>query len=203
MPRTLLHHHIAPAAIAIFAMLLPLAAAAGEADALERYLMSEAAENTGLDMTNIYDALDARNMPGVEGLWRMSGNEGSFAIIADEGAVFYRIIVIDGEDASVAPGDIMGACTAAGKSNSYDARIFTSVEDGKLGTPKRFTITVQEDGRLIMVPVNNSLRVNLWRILPYMFRASVTRVNDRPNNLDGAIRVYPQPVNSPLTPRCL
>lgn len=192
-------------AIILAAMfMLPVRAAADtDTDALERYLLSEAGSSTGMDMTNIYGFFQSRKPSAVEGLWRMSGSDGTFALVGDEGSIFYRLIVIDSEDLNVAPGDVMGVCTAAGRKNSYDARIFTSVEDGKLTSPKRFTITLSDDGHLIIVPVNNHLRFNLWRMVPYMFRAAVTRVNDRPNNLDGALRIYPEPADSPFSPRCL
>lgn len=189
--------------ILLAAMVMLPGYAAAETDALERYLLSEAASSTGMDMTNIYGFFQSRKPSAVEGLWRMSGSDGTFAVVADEGTVFCRLVVIDSEDLSVVPGDVMGVCTAAGKKNSYDARIFTSVEDGKLGAPKRFTLTLSDDGHLIMAPVSDRLRVNLWRMLPYMFRTAVTRVNDRPKNLDGALRIYPEPAGSPLSPRCL
>lgn len=189
--------------ITLLAAMLPsltLHASPGE---LERYLASAAGSRDSVDVTCIESRLEGRTLAPVEGVWRISGSDGMFAVVADAGTIFYRIVVIDSPDRSVLPGTVMGACTAAGRADSYDAWLYTSGEAGLLSRPKRFTLSLADDGRLIMVPVVNKLKLNLWRLLPYMFRMSVSRVNDRPNNLDGAVRVYPEAAASPLTPRYL
>lgn len=173
------------------------------ADELERYLASVARERVDVDITSADSLFSGKGLSQVEGLWRISGSEGVMAVIADPATIFYRIVAVDSPDRSVCPGTVMGAMTAAGRTGHYDARMFTGCDDGVLSNAKRFTVSVNDDGRLIIVPVINKLKVNLWRFLPYMFRASVTRVNDRPNNLDGAIRLYPEPTEYPLSPRYL
>ena len=72
-----------------------------------------------------------------------------------------------------------------------------------MSSPKRFTISLSEEGRLIIVPVIDKLKFNLWRLLPYMFRNSVRHVNNRPDNLDGAIKIFPPDLSNPLAPRYL
>lgn len=173
------------------------------ADELERYLASVAGTRVDIDVTGADNFFDGAGMSPAEGVWRLSGSEGVMAVISDPGTIFCKIVVVDSPDRSVCPGTVMGAITPAGRENYYDARIFTGCEEGLLSRPKRFTISLPDDSRMIMVPVTNKLKFNLWRFLPYMFRMSVTRVNDRPNNLDGAVRLYPEPADSPLMPRYL
>lgn len=189
--------------IAIATMLKaePISAAPDE---LEKYLESVSGEREDINVINADAYLEGRGLTSIEGVWRTSGSEGMMAIVADSGTIFHRIIVLESPDRNILPGTVMGVCTALGRNNSYDARIYTTEStSGVLAKPKRFTLTLSDDGRLIMEPITNKLKVNLWRFLPYMFRMSVVRVNNRPDNLDGAVRVYPEAKDSPLTTRYL
>lgn len=188
--------------LAFVAALAPCGAYAAS-DELESYLSAVAGQRENVDMTNADKYFAGKGMAAIEGVWRISGSEGIFAVAADPGTIFFKLIIVDSPDRNMLPGTVMGACTAAGRNDCFDARIFTSGNTGLLSRPKRFTLTLSEDGRLIMVPVTNKLKLNLWRFLPYMFRMSVTRVNDRPDNLDGAIRIFPENITSPLVPRYL
>lgn len=173
-------------------------------DELEKYLASVATDREDINITNADAFFAGRGLTAIEGVWRMSGSEAMMAIVADHGTIFHKIVIVDSPDRNLLPGTIMGVCTALGRNNCYDARIFTSSAPfGILSKPKRFTLTLSDDGRLIMEPITNKLKVNLWRFLPYMFRMSVVRVNNRPDNLDGAVRVFPDVNVSPLTPRYL
>lgn len=173
-------------------------------DELEKYLESVAGDREDINVINADAYLEGRGFTSIEGVWRMSGSEGMMAIVADSGTIFQRIIVLESPDRNILPGTVMGVCTALGRNNSYDARIYTTEStSGILSKPKRFTLTLSDEGRLIMEPITNKLKVNLWRFLPYMFRMSVVRVNNRPDNLDGAVRVYPEAKDSPLTTRYL
>ena len=173
-------------------------------DELEKYLESVAGDREEINVINADAYFEGRGLTSIEGVWRMSGSEGMMAIVADSGTIFQRIIVLESPDRNILPGTVMGVCTALGRNNSYDARIYTTEStSGILSKPKRFTLTLSDDGRLIMEPITNKLKVNLWRFLPYMFRMSVVRVNNRPDNLDGAVRVYPEAKDSPLTTRYL
>ena len=188
-------------AIATMLMAEPISAAPDE---LEKYLESVAGDREEINVINADAYFEGRGLTSIEGVWRMSGSEGMMAIVADSGTIFQRIIVLESPDRNILPGTVMGVCTALGRNNSYDARIYTTEStSGILAKPKRFTLTLSDDGRLIMEPITNKLKVNLWRFLPYMFRMSVVRVNNRPDNLDGAVRVYPEAKDSPLTTRYL
>lgn len=194
--------------IALIIAIMTTALTPGElhaaSDELEGYLSSVAGSRMDIDVTNADRCFSGKGSAPIEGVWRISGSEGLFAVVADPGSIFFRLVVVDSPDRNVLPGTVMGACTAVGRNNSYDAKIYTSgATTGILSRPRRFTVTLSDEGRLIMVPVTDKLKVNLWRFLPYMFRVSVTRVNDRPNNIDGAVRVYPEQAVYPLTPRYL
>lgn len=174
-----------------------------EHDELQRYLTSVAHERDSIDFTNADTYFSESGLKPIEGVWRFSGSEGMFAIVADPATIFYKIIVVDSPDQNVLPGTVMGVCTEVGRQNHFDAQIFTADEMGVMSGTHRFTISLSDEGRLVIVPVVNKLKFNLWRLLPYMFRHSVKRVNNRPDNLDGAIRLYPPSETTPLSPRYL
>lgn len=174
-----------------------------EPDELQRYLASIAQERDSINVTNADAYFLGSRLAPIEGVWRISGSEGVFAIIADPATIFYKLIVVDSPDQNIIPGTVMGACTETGRLNHFDARIFTKGTLEKMSSPRRFTISLSQEGRLIIVPVIDKLKFNLWRLLPYMFRNSVRHVNNRPDNLDGAIKIFPSDLSTPLAPRYL
>lgn len=174
-----------------------------ESDELLHYLSSVSQERDSINVTNAETFFQGSGLAPIEGVWRMSGSEGIFAVVADPATVFYKLIVVDSPDQNVLPGTIMGVCTEVGRQNHFDARIFTVGALDFMSAPQRFTMSLSEDGRLVIIPVVDKLKFNLWRLLPYMFRHSVKHVNNRPDNLDGAIRLYPATTITPLTPRYL
>lgn len=185
-----MYRHISLVVMILLAAMMPLVSVAGK-DTLERYLTEVSAERYDVDITNVRDLFDGRGLSRIEGIWRMSGSDALFAVIGSPGSVFYSMIVIESEDMNLLPGTVMGALTAAGRAGVWDARIYTGCNDGELTAPKRFTITLSDDTHIVMQPVTDKVTVNLWRFLPYMFRDPVKHVNDRPKNLDGAIKLFP------------
>lgn len=194
---------IIPLVTVIAVAVVSRVAAFADTGELDRYLSRAREVPVHIDMTCADAVFADRALAPVEGVWRISGSEGTFAVVADPETIFYKIILVDSPDRSLTPGTLIGAMTALGRKNSFDARIFTSEVGGLLSSPKRFTVSLADDGRLIIVPVTDRLKVNLWRLLPYMFRNSVKHVNDRPKNLDGALRIYPEPAVPPESSRYL
>lgn len=99
----------------------------------------------------------------------------------------------------------MGYATQSAKAGSYDAAIYTSVDDnGLLSRTKRFTLELHDgESRLAFIRHRNGLRVDLRRLIPYLFRVSISTGNDRPRDMDGAIRLYPLSDAAPANPRYL
>ena len=170
---------------------------------LSEYLEQPSQRAKGFEPTAVDSIFADKALAPIEGVWRVTGEETLFAVVADPGTIFYRIIVVDATDRSLLPGTLMGAATATAQKNSFDALIYSHCSGGALSKPKRFTLTIHDNCRLVMTPVTNKLRVNLWRLLPYMYRFSVTRVNNRPDNLDGALRIFPAASKARTTPRYL
>lgn len=138
----------------------------------------------------------------VEGLWRFPADGGLMAVERcdlggeREGASQYRLVVVDAANRILSPGTVMGYLWATAKRGVYEARIYTSVnrEGTQLCNPKYFTLTLDDqESRLSFRKHKTGVRLNLWRLLPFMFRFSVVRQDNRPDDLDGCVREYPMP----------
>ncbi|MDE7143425.1 MAG: hypothetical protein K2N76_01345, partial [Muribaculaceae bacterium] len=91
-----------------------------------------------------------------------------------------------------------GYAVATADRGVYEARIYTDFAvENRLGIPRTFTLHLADDGAALTFKTRKSrLTINLFRLLPYMYRNVVSLRENRPDNLDGALRVYP-PVASP------
>lgn len=148
-----------------------------------------------------------------EGLWRMSQDGALLAIErhtdtsapASDMNTGYRIVMIQSPTRHPRPGTLVGYATATAKAGIYEARIYTSLTD-RLGLerPRRFLIHIDNTGsRFHIRPIRSGIKLNLWRMLPYMFRYSIRIKSDRPDDIDGATRVYPLSDAEPIAPRYL
>jgi hypothetical protein len=117
----------------------------------------------------------------------------------------YRIVIIQSPNRRVRPGTIIGYALQSAKSGKYDAAIYSTIDDdGTLYRPKRFTLELHDsESRLAFIRHRADIRVNLWRLIPYLFRVSISTGNDRPHDMDGAIRLYPTSDATPINPRYL
>lgn len=144
-------------------------------------------------------------LTAIDGLWQMTDGGGEFAILPleeSDPSKGYMMVAIDCADRTVLPGTVMGILFNSAKQGIYDASIYSDSNDGRLISPKRFTLTLNGDNSLSFVPVKNRLKVNIRNLLPYMFRITVTRQSNRPENLDGAVRIGAS-AGKPLNPRIL
>lgn len=162
------------------------------------------------DRPAIERRLTRSGMARIEGIWTIPSTGAEFAIERTSGtalgaeATTYRIVVLRMPDRAVRPGTIMGYLTP-GASSEFDAAIYTSSDatDGTLRAPARFTLKMHDDGTLGFKRVRQRYDIELFRLLPYMFRRVIrTRRGDDGSASSVAIRTFPQP-DIPLTPRYL
>lgn len=165
---------------------------------------------SGYEPAIIRDRLGEAPLHVVEGLWEFA-SEGTLMAIeqvaADEGrrrsgATLYRMVAVRGADMALRPGTVMGYLATTSKRGVYDARIFTSRHDDgtKLSSPKKFTVTLtDDDSRLTIKEYGKSYIFNWWRLLPYMYRYVINRRDNSPGDIEGCVRVFPEP-SLPLEP---
>lgn len=146
----------------------------------------------------------------IEGIWQFPGSGATVAIERTQdrsklpGATTYSIVVIRSENRTVKPGTLMGELVPTAKSNTFDAMIYTSAgRKARLTAPKHFTLTLgEQDSRLIFKPVKPKYSINLWRMLPYMFRYVVRKNENTGEAPAGCVKIFPTPA-VPAEPRYL
>lgn len=140
--------------------------------------------------------LSGRRLDPIEGEWTLTGG-GDILIVADGDG--FAIEVVDSPDRSVLPGTVIGRATQSAVKGKYNASVVTDPASGS-GKMRSFTLVLNDREHLSFVENKKGLRINPWRLLPYMFRGVVNRVDTRADNLDGAVRHLP-PGQSDREPR--
>ena len=147
----------------------------------------------------------------IEGVWQFVDDGATIAIekfnpdnISGTQSNFYRIVIIKSPMRAIEPGTVMGYVISTAKRNIFDAHIYTSGGlSGLLSMPKTFTLNLSDDNLLSFNEYKTEININLWRLLPYIYRVGVSVKNTRPKGLDGCFRVFPASNQKPLNPRYL
>lgn len=150
-------------------------------------------DGSEFDLFSVKSLFEGRALDTIEGVWHLSDeDEGVIAIVADPRHNSFEIRAVNASDRAVRPGTLIGTATRSAAPGVYDAYIFTrSDEEGRLSKRKNVILKVNERGGLVFQSVKNSWKLNFWKIMPYMFRYSFSRENNRPTNIDGAYRIFP------------
>ena len=153
------------------------------------------------------------NLPMVdlEGVWLFPATGQSIVIEReDRGAMRFRVVSVSSSGIGIESGTLLGYVVPTAKVDTYDASMAEINADGSVRSSQwsknrviKFTLSLS-GGRLSFTPVRRGIRVNWWRLLPYMFRFSVRSYDDRARGLDGCIRLWPRDnSNPPYQPRYL
>lgn len=165
-----------------------------------------------MDQNEVRQRLSELPLHIIEGIWQFPSNGAVISIerytpdgILADGAVRYRMIILKSPVRSIHPGTIMGYVAATSKQGVYAAHVYTSTDGGShLIRPKDFTFTLTDDGHLSFRVHSASFYTNVWRMIPYLSRISFrVRSADKPKDLDGCTRLYPEPLSGPIEPRYL
>lgn len=199
--------------IAAAAISVEGAAAAVTGDGLLGGLPSRSEVLAGYEPAEARERLAESPLHIVEGLWEFA-SEGTLMAIErvdasdsrrGSSATLYRMVAVRGADMALRPGTVMGYLATTSKRGVYDARIFTSRHDDGtvLSSPKSFTVTLtDDDSRLTIKEYGKGYVFNWWRLLPYMYRYLISRRDRSSGDIEGCMRVFPEP-SRPLEPRYL
>ena len=139
-------------------------------------------------------AIGDRSPVGLEGAWMLTEDRTSIAIVRT-GAMTYNVLAGTSHDLSIKPGTVIGTLTLSGKDGLYDLKLARSFR--RDGTPSRYAhmaVKVNDTGDIFhFISYRRGLRVDLRRLIPYLFRVSVTSSDTRPEGLNGAHRLWPTP----------
>lgn len=161
----------------------------------------------GFSADSIHNDLARRPLHHIEGEWSFPGTGVRVAISAHTPDNIpsashidgYRIILLTAPNRSLRPGTVLGHVTSSAVKGKYDARMYTSISGLSLSGPKHFTLTLDEtENRIVFQKRQSSYSINLWRLLPYLFR-NIVRKNETEQSIAGCVRVFPAP-SLPLEP---
>ncbi|MFG6380632.1 MAG: hypothetical protein K1V87_00795 [Muribaculum sp.] len=147
----------------------------------------------------------------IEGIWQFPSDGATVVIersrhdgpMTDE-AVTYSMTLLKSPMRSLLPGTEMGTLKPTAKRGVYSAVLYTDTDGGqRLLKPKNFTLTLNDDGHLSFHKHGSSIKVSIWRLLPYVSRLGIRVHNDKPRDLDGCVRVFPMSKDGPVEPRYL
>lgn len=155
---------------------------------------------------SVQTRLSALPLCPAEGVWQMAGDGALFAIerscpspslAPDE----MRMVILRSPCRRVRPGTVLGHVVPTARPGVYQARLYTSfARRTGLNIPRSFTLEVKND-LLTFIPRRMPVKVNLLRLLPYMFRRVFTlQSSGAPENLNGAVRIFPARASHPLSP---
>lgn len=164
------------------------------------------------------DILEESGCDGIKGIWQTPDDGASLAFVPalkwqlqsgqplpDSSLPTQNLLLIvslDSPSPRIFPGTVMGWILPTSKAGTFDAYIYTKVKGFTPTKPRRFILTVIDDGHISMRAIHRGVAVEPWRFLPYFFRRAFRFRDDTPNDLGGFIRVWPRPL-VPSSPRYL
>lgn len=141
--------------------------------------------------------------PGTpEGVWRVASGA-VFCIKPRHGqSGVYDLELLHSSDLSVPPGAFFGTMTAGADARTFDASLLA---DPKLraagGHQKTRSFVISFDENFYNLKIRNyrtGIAVNLFRLVPYLFRVGIDRRDDRPDGIIGATRCNGDVINYPV-----
>lgn len=186
--------------LAIIGFLSCCAATSAAARHLVDNLPSIAAlPSAGFSTSDLRKQLSTLPLHHIEGIWKLTTDGSEIAIIRQEASPsnstdgVYSVILLKSPNRALRPGTVVGLIAPTAKSNTYEARFYTSSTGSKLYNSRKFHLKLDsEDARIEFDRKKSSFSVNLWRLLPYMWRYSVHK-NEQRSDTHGCIRIFPKP----------
>lgn len=147
---------------------------------------------TGYDVPATYrQRFGDRHLTPVEGIWLW--NSGALVAIESDGHGAVKVTLLESNDPVIETPQVLGSGTFGGRHDTYNLELKTSANacgKSQSGKTAKFVADLSTPGRLTLRPYSTGLKVNAWRLLPYLFRFSVSR-DKAPDGIEGAIRVWP------------
>lgn len=134
---------------------------------------------------------DNRVLTPVDGLWLWS----SGAIVAIETNVNgnMRLTLVESPDPAIDTPTVIGTGRFTGDPNKFELKLKRN-PNGKNSSERKtynFVAELSHDNQLSLEPKKTGgLKLNLWRLLPYLFRMSVVKT-EKDTPTDGAIKIWP------------
>lgn len=145
-------------------------------------------------LQSVYDAIDNGRGSAIEGIWRLTASGATIAVTArPDMPNGYDVLLLDGSDPAVKPYTVIGQAVEGAEAGHYDMQLHS--RPGDLRSRKQQFIVSPVEGRsatrMRLSAYKTGFRISFWRLIPYLYRVSVERQNNRPTDHDGMQRLYP------------
>ena len=135
----------------------------------------------------------------VEGIWKFPQN-GTLIIIErdDMQASRFRIVALESDYIVIESGQLLGYAYPTTKPETFEASLTEINGDGSSKKEKakeaKFLITFAAPDAITFKPLKKGWTVNWnwWRLFPYMFRFNIDKVDNKPKDIEGAVKVWPK-----------
>lgn len=167
-------------------------------------LLAAAIPSRGATVAELRDAIASSGDP-VAGFYRATDGGGTLAVVPSGTPGGYSLVAVEAATPALRPGTEIGHMRAAGEKGTYVGELMSKISGGVPSGPKKVTFKAADGSRLVIHPKRAKIRVRLWKLLPYMFRAPIT-VDNRGGDAapEGLVRVWPEsPSSPPAIPRAL
>lgn len=197
----------------LFALSLIVTLTAAANDFLKSLPGASALVEGYADVDSVEARLAAMPLLPAEGLWQMTDGG---AIIAVERYVeptlpfqsqvsTFRLVMVKSPVRRVRPGTVIGYAVTTAKNGVLEARLYSDfARESRLSVPRTFYLQLSTDGSTLTFKAKKSrLAVNPFKLLPYLYRHAVTIRQNTPDDLNGAVRLFPPMVSPRFGPRYL
>lgn len=156
-----------------------------------------------INEAQIQDKLSCLDLHHIEGIWTLTESGSRIAIIRNN-AIYstpsradnvdgYLMILLYSSNRAIKSGTILGRVKATAQSGEYVAKMYDSCIGNKPCMPKKYIFRLDNTGdRLIFEKQKSAFGINLWRMVPYLWRHTVYR-NENKTPHHGCLRIYPAP----------
>ena len=131
----------------------------------------------------------------MEGVWQFLPDNAAIAIIRQPGTLThsaptrFNIFLYSTVTSRILPGTFLGTLTATPEPDTFLAEMLAN-PSGKSDKIKKYIVKLNNPSHISFARMKSGISVNLWRLIPYLFRFSITREN--PNmNIDGCVKIKP------------
>ncbi len=136
-------------------------------------------------------ATPAEAAHAVCGLWQAGAAGALFRVEESATPGCFDLTVVDSPDYTMRPGTVFGTMKHTGTPHTFDASLMVTPE-GSYRKSTRLDYIIEyspQSATLTFRHYNRNRSINALRMLPYLFRISVSRTNARPEGIDAAHRI--------------
>ena len=146
------------------------------------------------DICEATDMCDLMPLRAVEGIWRITEDNVSVAILRDnheEG--IYNISVVESDNVSLRPGTVIGKLTDTTDAGKFRLRLFSKFKHGVPASPCDLSATLSSDGESMAIEgIQLKIRIVPNMLLPGLWKMLRFNVSNPSRKLrKGFTRIYP------------